>query len=109
MSFIMINGSYAVQPPLHHKILVGHIGSSRLQRVKKTFLSRNLDQNMHKKALYFAKIAAALVALPFVSGGWGLCPQAPKLLFPLNLQFIFECSADLSASLKLRPIISYLE
>jgi len=33
MSFIMINDSYAVQPPLRHNIFMGHIGSSRLQRV----------------------------------------------------------------------------
>jgi len=52
--------------------------------------------------LYFlqkaGKISAALGAP--ASGGWGLCPRIPKLLFSLNLLVKFEHCSDFSASLK---------
>jgi len=50
------------------------------QSFKNTFLSKNLDQNMHKNALIFEKswkIAAALGLRPQTPvgfRGWGFCP-----------------------------------
>jgi len=41
-----------------------------LQSFKTTFLSRNLDQNMHKNALFFEKIWKIAAALLLSPVGW---------------------------------------
>jgi len=83
-----------------------------LQLFKNIFLSRNLGQNMLKNALVFEKIwkncrsvGSSAPKYPLASGGYGLRPQTPKLLLPLNLRVTFEHYSDFSASLKLRLII----
>jgi len=49
MSFIMINSSYAVQPPLCHKILMGHVGSSRIINLSNNFIILYEEWRYHKK------------------------------------------------------------
>jgi len=79
-----------------------------LQSVKKTFLSRNLDQICIKMLYIWKKlknrrnVRGSAPKLPLASGGWGLFPQTPRLSFPLNLRVIFEWCTYFSASLKLK-------
>jgi len=62
--------------------------------------------------LYFfekaEKIAQRWGFCPQSPGGWGFRPQTPKLLLSIILSVAFEHCSDFTASLKLRPIISYL-
>jgi len=54
-----------------------------LQSLKTTFLSRNLDQNMLKTALFFEKIWKIAAALGAPNPRWLLAvggPQTPELL-----------------------------
>jgi len=44
--------------------------------------------------LYFLE-KAGKIKPPLTSGGWGLCPQTPKLLFPLN-SHVFLSTAQIS-------------
>jgi len=67
-----------------------------LQSFQNTFSSKNLDQNMLKNALFFEKswknrrsVGGSASKPPLASGGWGLCPQAPELLFQSPVTLIF--------------------
>jgi len=59
-----------------------------LQSFKNTILSKSLDQNMHKNALFLenekitAVIGGSAPKPPLASGGWGLCPKTTELLLP---------------------------
>jgi len=78
-----------------------------LQSFKNTFLSRNLDQNMLKNALFFGKKWKNWRSVG------GFASQTPvgslKLLFLLNLHVIFGHCANFLTSSKLKlQLISYL-
>jgi len=85
---------------------------------KNTFLSRYLEQNMLKNALFFEKAGKIAAALgdpppkpPLACGGWGFSPQTPpppSYVTSTQFRVAFEQCSNFLASLKLRSFISYL-
>jgi len=119
-----------------HTVLTQAFGSHQhtLQSFKNTFLSRNLDQNMHKNAYIFwkkkktGKISAALGAPPThrvvppitcyisflgsthvitIEMEQNLLRNSNNVLLLTLISYFFATDSDFSLSLQLRPILSH--
>jgi len=73
------------------------------QSFKNMLLSKNLDQNMQKNALFFGKncknrrnVGDSAPKPPLASGGWGLRPQNLKIaiMFCFHFSFLTSNSAQ---------------
>jgi len=68
-----------------------------MQSLKKTILSRNLDQNMLKIVLFFGKswknrrsVGGSAPKPPFAFSGRGICPLDPQVVIPTQFTCDFR-------------------